>query len=552
VEGQPLSALLFQPLSAERFFPLFTQLLSALQAAHEAGIVHRDIKPSNILVTTGGDARLMDFGLAKHTLSGAPAQSLTQTGALMGSPAYMSPEQCRGEKVDARCDLYSLGCVMYEALTATGAFTGDTPLETMYKHLTEMSPQLPPQFNRSISALIDRALSPEAAQRFPSAQAMLEDLHNCSSQPLCIGKVGASASNRKRAPAIRPRWPVLPVLLGATVISIAALSYFILSRRPGDLQSQPEPHWKYLGPGDARRDAERLFGLMALHPEQSAQLTPRAEAAFEEGIALSNKFHDTSMLPELYQGLAMTLSKSDEARATASFETALSLARQTRRDHVWMMNVLLQYGCCQRSWQHPKEEIKLFTQALAEDSTLGRDSEPARIDQQLAQAYLEDKDPNQAIAWADKGLKCTMHADWIGMLLSTKGDSLKELGKLSEAAACYHQSIGLMWKLGQEDPDDIVLHSMSAGTCEHLADCCRQMKDKRGEIEALENKLLCEKTNRHAVMQDMQYTELCLAKAYRDAGPTQNQKQAYAHLQACIENGKKYGWLDAEPQYQVY
>lgn len=140
VEGQTLSERLQQQrkLPPAEVTAIFNQILDALQAIHQAGLVHRDLKPSNIIVTTDGTAKLMDFGIAKQFTQGA-AQRLTQTGAMLGTPAYMSPEQCASGKVDPRSDIYSLGCTMYHALSGREPFSAESAMEVMLKHMNEQA-----------------------------------------------------------------------------------------------------------------------------------------------------------------------------------------------------------------------------------------------------------------------------------------------------------------------------------------------------------------------------------------------------------------------------
>ena len=132
-------------LKLQKFKDVFLPALSALGQAHQAGLVHRDIKPGNIMICrtdTGAETvKLVDFGIAKVFGEGeSETQELTKSGAVMGSPAYMSPEQCQGKPLDGRSDLYSMACVMYETLSGEPPFSGDSLLEVMQKHSVEPPP----------------------------------------------------------------------------------------------------------------------------------------------------------------------------------------------------------------------------------------------------------------------------------------------------------------------------------------------------------------------------------------------------------------------------
>lgn len=129
-------------LPVERAVPIFIQIAGAISHAHQKGVMHRDLKPSNIILSKSEDgsdhAKVVDFGIATFLPeSGLTREKLTQTGEFFGSCEYMSPEQCRGLKVDPRADIYSLGCVMYEALAGLVPFTGDNPFEIFQKHIND-------------------------------------------------------------------------------------------------------------------------------------------------------------------------------------------------------------------------------------------------------------------------------------------------------------------------------------------------------------------------------------------------------------------------------
>jgi len=174
------------PLKVDRCLRIFLQVCDALSHAHGKEVLHRDLKPSNImLLTTGGGAeevRLMDFGIAKLMgVTDGDSPHLTKTGEALGSPLYMSPEQCRSADVDKRSDLYSLGCVMYEALTGAPPFIGKSSLETIMRHLdTEPLPlsqaSLGTTFDAGLEDIISRLLKKDSGARYQSIEELESDL----------------------------------------------------------------------------------------------------------------------------------------------------------------------------------------------------------------------------------------------------------------------------------------------------------------------------------------------------------------------------------------
>ena len=189
VEGDTLRARIRQgPLPLLEVLNVAIQIASALAAAHQAGIIHRDIKPENIIVRADGLVKLVDFGLAivaeRERLvvdPEAPTEALRQTapGVVVGTYAYMSPEQARGVRVDERSDLFSLGVVMYEMVTARAPFTGATATDVMASILTSDPPPLnrfAPGATNELAQIVTKALTKDADERFQTAKDLLADL----------------------------------------------------------------------------------------------------------------------------------------------------------------------------------------------------------------------------------------------------------------------------------------------------------------------------------------------------------------------------------------
>ena len=203
VEGQTLAQSIgSRPLRIETVLRLGAQICDALQFAHEKGIVHRDLKPSNIFVTSRGDVKLLDFGLAKEiypeTVSGTAttlSADITHPGRLLGTVAYMSPEQAQGKPLDARTDLFSFGAVLYEMTTGSRAFPGDSSASVI-ADLLRGEPRPPRALNSEVppdlQSIIAKALEKNPADRYQSAKELMVDLRRLNKHLLSPGPAGAS------------------------------------------------------------------------------------------------------------------------------------------------------------------------------------------------------------------------------------------------------------------------------------------------------------------------------------------------------------------------
>ncbi len=179
VEGSTLRDLLGsgRKLLPERAFEIVDGVLAALAYSHQQGIVHRDIKPANVMLTKSGDVKVMDFGIARAMDD--MGATMTQTSAVIGTAQYLSPEQARGEQVDARSDLYSTGCLLFELLTGRPPFVGDSPVSVAYQHVREapVAPsELDPDVPRSADAIALKALAKDRTDRYQSADDMRRDI----------------------------------------------------------------------------------------------------------------------------------------------------------------------------------------------------------------------------------------------------------------------------------------------------------------------------------------------------------------------------------------
>ena len=179
VEGETLRDVIRREgqLSPERAMSLSADVCGALDFSHRNGIVHRDVKPGNVMITPEGAVKVMDFGIARAVSDSAA--TMTSTAAVIGTAQYLSPEQARGEGVDARSDVYSVGCMLFELVTGAPPFTGDSPVAVAYQHVRE-DPRLPSSINPRVppelDAIVLKSMSKNPANRYQSAAEMRNDL----------------------------------------------------------------------------------------------------------------------------------------------------------------------------------------------------------------------------------------------------------------------------------------------------------------------------------------------------------------------------------------
>ena len=209
LEGRSLKRLIQEegPLAPERAIDLATQILRAARFAHRRGIIHRDLKPHNVIVDDEGRAKVTDFGIAR-----AGASDMTQTGSIMGTAQYLSPEQAQGHAVSAQSDIYSVGIILYEMLTGRVPFEGESAVTIALKQVSEqpVSPsQLNPAVTPALEAAVMRALAKDPAQRYPDADAFIAALQGQDVPPTEATAI-AAAPLPPPAPAVA-REPVTPV-----------------------------------------------------------------------------------------------------------------------------------------------------------------------------------------------------------------------------------------------------------------------------------------------------------------------------------------------------
>ncbi|MEV7974185.1 Stk1 family PASTA domain-containing Ser/Thr kinase [Cellulomonas sp. NPDC089187] len=219
VEGHTVRDILRdgQAVPIEEAIEITSGVLSALEYSHHAGIVHRDIKPANVMLTPTGAVKVMDFGIARAVADSAA--TMTQTQAVIGTAQYLSPEQARGETVDARSDLYSAGCLLFELLTGRPPFIGDSPVAVAYQHVRETAPA-PSSIASDVPEVLDRicakALAKERENRYASAAEFRADLEaaarggQVSAPTLAAAGLAAGAATQVMSPQQADATQVMP------------------------------------------------------------------------------------------------------------------------------------------------------------------------------------------------------------------------------------------------------------------------------------------------------------------------------------------------------
>ncbi|WP_438007827.1 serine/threonine-protein kinase [Sorangium sp. So ce321] len=283
IDGSSLEELLREhaPLGIDRATEIALQICSALETAHAAGVVHRDLKPANVLIERAvaspppdghagaapsplaGRVRVVDFGLAKVVHGEQMTTGLTEQDMIFGTPEYMAPEQVRGEDVDPRCDIYALGCILYEMVVGAVPFSKRTPIAVMTAQITEQP--LPPRSGKrdglvsaGLEAVILRALSKDRADRYPSARAFADALRACRERRV----VGHTPAGLQGATSITEleleRTGLDHAAAAQNDVSTSDVAHRVSSRESAVVRVQPEGRAAVFG--EARGDGKATAG----------------------------------------------------------------------------------------------------------------------------------------------------------------------------------------------------------------------------------------------------------------------------------------------------
>jgi serine/threonine protein kinase len=372
-------------LMLQKFRNVLLPALSALEHAHQAGVIHRDIKPGNIMLCCSEDGeetvKLVDFGIAKvYAESESPAQSLTRTECLLGTPAYMSPEQCLARPLDGRSDLYSLACVMYESLSGEAPFRGDSSYELMHKH-SQAPPPSPAdlkarvEISNELAEAIVHGLAKDPADRPQTARAFAAELK------AALEDVRLDRVPRLKSTAASPKhFRTMLFSAGAILflVLLSSLSIFNTNRSPVTTQlSKPETE-------EQRNEADALRNLIRIenHRGQDSPLVARplarladvfirekkydkAEPLLKRLLAIREKANDQDLPETIYQLGDCCNELGRHSQAESLFKRSLSIYENSREpNRLGIAKVLTHLGSCYQQEKKYTEAESTFKRAI--------------------------------------------------------------------------------------------------------------------------------------------------------------------------------------------
>jgi len=439
--GQTLTDLMQHgELVLARALEIVTAVAEALVEAHARGVVHRDIKPSNIMIDDRGQVKVLDFGLAKqltkdHALSSEPeAQTLlsteTRSGVVLGTPAYLSPEQATGSAIDGRSDLFSLGTLLYEAITGRTPFVGNSFIE-IAANVLHVEPPAPSKINPAIPAQLDfitlKALSKKASKRYQSARELIADLNAVKER---LEEASGQTLIRRTSPSIlsghsntftnlsqilqRPRIPISYILLGVALIALGGFAW---------LFTRPKPHTP---PAEAQRWYD--IGTAALRDGayyQASQALQKAISADDEFLLAHGR------LAEALVELDYIDQAKDELLRVSSADRAVLPGMDA-----------LQLDAITATARHDSARaVELYKQIAAQVS----DAEKAFALVDLGRAHENNNDVKNAIqSYKEASSKNSQYATAhlrLGILYGQQADLASALASFDQAQSIY-QALG--------------------------------------------------------------------------------------------------------------
>ena len=535
VEGENLGAILARgPLPPKRALEIAVQAAAALSEAHSHGIVHRDIKPSNIQIDRRGAAKVLDFGIAtsveevRVASAGGDLLAATRTldGAVTGTPRYMSPEQARGGRADARTDVFARGLVCWECLTGRPAFAGPTAIDTLAQ-VIQTDPAPPSQVNPAVPPVLDRicatALAKAPADRYQSAAAMLADLESARHT------LAEPAAPPAPAPAAAGRsWRRTLFATSAACLLAAIATAAVLWVRRG---REPDPQalrWYQEG-ANAIRDATYFKAAKAL--DRAVSLDPSFALAHARLADASDELDDATRARE--EVLKAVAPDSPRSRLSRLDDLAIeAIRRMLTNDAAGAAAV---YGeLLARSPESEKAGVLLdlgraYEKAGQPDKARGSFLEAARRSPQYAAAFLRlgvlDRraqrvaDAEKDLAQAESLYRSLSNAEGLTEVLYQRGVMANKRGEIPEAASLLDQALQLARTTGNYQQQIACLLQLSnveshqgdaTGAARH-ANEATDLAHARG-LEPLAAAGLLDVGNAHFVHGDLSDAEDCFTR----------------------------------------
>ncbi len=476
VRGRTLSRLMRKGLTVSRVLEIVEAVASALDEAHSRGIVHRDIKPSNIMVNDRGQVKVLDFGLAKQMNedklheSEPEAQTLlavhTRSGAMVGTPAYLSPEQAMGGRVDGRSDLFALGGVFYECLTGHAAFPGTSLIEIAANVIhfeppppSSVSPAVPPE----LDSIILKSLAKNPEKRYQSAAELIsdvqsvrgvlqEDLGNTLIQPISTMSSTRQTTLTNFSQMLRrPRVPVWYILVGVAIVAVAALIVWRWWRPAAHIPPAEAQNWYEIG-SNALRDGSFYQASKAL--EQAISIDNKyalaharlAESLIEldyldrakDELLTAGALAADRSLPKTDALYIDAISATGRRDYSAAIDSYAALVKQSSDSE--KPRVLVDLGRAYEKNEDIKKAIEAYTEAA------NRNPHYATAFLHLGVLYGRQRDlPNAITAFdkADQTYQALGNLEGRTEVAYQRGALFNQLGKLSDAKAQLDQALTL-------------------------------------------------------------------------------------------------------------